>query len=133
MARFQPTPRRWSTRRRASPLSTRAVQPFSKQTAAARRSVHRLVGLPKQRGDWCSRARKSSSCLLGQAAWTFLGALDLARRQAMPSAWKALMASRTAWAEQPRAAAIREGRCPWALASRIWQRRRVKASGQRSP
>jgi hypothetical protein len=41
---------------------------------------------------------------LGQAAWTVLGALDLARGQAVPSAAKALMASRTVWAAQPRVA-----------------------------
>jgi hypothetical protein len=34
-----------------SPLSTRAVQPFSKQASAARPRVHSLVGLPKHRGD----------------------------------------------------------------------------------
>ncbi len=51
LARFQPTPRRLSTRRILSPLSRRVVHPFSKQTWAASGSVHRLVGLPKVRGD----------------------------------------------------------------------------------
>jgi hypothetical protein len=43
------------------------------------------------------------------------------------------MASRTVWVAHPRAAAIWDGFCPDALASRIWDRRRVKASGERRP
>jgi hypothetical protein len=133
LARFQETPKRWRARRMASPLSTRPVQPFSWQTWAAKLRVHRLVGLPKPRGLWWSKARKSSSRSLGQAAWTVLGALDLACRQAVPSVLKALMASRTVWAAQPRAAAMWDGRWPWSLCSRIWQRRSVNASGERRP
>src|SRR5690606_20870512 len=82
---------------------------------------------------WCSRARRSSSRCLGQAGWVVLGALDFGRRQAVPSAAKARRALRTACEEQPREAAIRAGRWPRSLARRIWQRRRVKASRERSP
>jgi hypothetical protein len=57
----------------------------------------------------------------------------LAVRQASPSAAKARRASRTVCTAQPRAAAIWAERCPSALAKRIWQRRRVKASAERKP
>src|SRR5262249_31568659 len=48
-------------------------------------------------------------------------------------AWKARMAWRAEAAVQPRLRAIRAGLWPAALASRVWQRRRVKASGERRP
>ena len=38
----------------ASGLSTRAVRPFSWHTVATNPSVHRRVGLPTVRGDWCN-------------------------------------------------------------------------------
>ena len=44
---------------------------------------------------------------------------------------KAWMALRTVWSLHPRARAIRGARSPLALASRIWQRRRTKASEER--
>lgn len=109
------------------------VQPFSKHTWAARSSVHRLVALPALRGDWCSRERRSSSRALGPAAWIVLGRFDLGRVQPIPAAEKARRALRTAWEEPPKAAAIWAGRWPLSLASRTWQRRRVKASAERSP
>src|SRR5918996_5870883 len=43
------------------------------------------------------------------------------------------MASRTHWSLQCTWALICWGVCPWLLASRIWQRRRVKASEDRKP
>src|SRR5262249_19241827 len=65
--------------------------------------------------------------------WMVLGVLGFGRKQASPSAAKARRASRTVWTPQPRAAAIREGRWPWSLARRTWQRRSVKESGERRP
>jgi hypothetical protein len=62
-----------------------------------------------------------------------LGREERAAKQASPWVWKAWMALRTVWAEQPRAEAIREGRWPEALAVRTWQRRRVNASAERRP
>jgi hypothetical protein len=52
---------------------------------------------------------------------------------AVPRPAKARMASRTVWSLQPTAWVIRCGRSPRALASRIWQRRRVNALGDRRP
>jgi hypothetical protein len=43
------------------------------------------------------------------------------------------MALRTLCEAQPNGQAIWAGRCPRALASKIWHRRRVKASAERSP
>src|ERR671915_479000 len=43
------------------------------------------------------------------------------------------MASQTHWSLQLSWALICWGLCPWLLASRIWQRRRVKASEDRKP
>src|ERR687895_1468008 len=43
------------------------------------------------------------------------------------------MASRTHWSLQCTWALICWGVCPWLLASRIWQRRRMKASEDRKP
>src|SRR5919112_70693 len=43
------------------------------------------------------------------------------------------MASRMPWSLQCSWALICWGGCPWVLASRIWQRRRVKASEDRKP
>src|ERR1700719_2294939 len=43
------------------------------------------------------------------------------------------MALRTDGAVQPKLRAINGGLCPEALASRIWQRRRVKPSAERNP
>src|ERR687895_1106286 len=43
------------------------------------------------------------------------------------------MACRTHWSLQLSWALICWGLCPWLLASRIWQRRRVKASEDRKP
>ena len=117
----------------ASPVSCRGVQPRAWQTSASRSKVHSQVGLPQVRGLWCSRSFKGSlkrSSRKGRAEW---GREDFSSRQAIPSRWKALMALRTVPVEQPRLRAICAGRRPAELASRIWQRRTVKASLERSP
>src|SRR5579859_5176620 len=43
------------------------------------------------------------------------------------------MALRTVWVAQPRFLAMDDGRCPRPEASKIWQRRKVKASHERNP
>src|SRR5262249_16257025 len=62
-----------------------------------------------------------------------VGLEDFARRQSRPSLWKAWMTWRTDEGAQPRLRASCWGVCPWALASRIWQRRKVKAAPERRP
>src|SRR5262249_40016175 len=67
-ARFQPIPSRLRVSRIVSSLTRSAVKPCSKLTSAARSSVHRLVGLPKVRGLWCSSARRRSAPAASKAA-----------------------------------------------------------------
>ena len=59
------------------------------------------------------------------------GAFAAARSS--PRALKACRASSTVWSSQPSCSAIRGARSPRALASRIWQRRKTKASVERRP
>jgi hypothetical protein len=60
LARFHATPIRLKARRIDSTLKAREVTPCSKQTSASRRSIHRLVGLPNERGLSCTIARSRS-------------------------------------------------------------------------
>ena len=117
----------------ASGLSTRGVQPRSKQTSANKLKVQVLRDLPRVRGLWCSRPRKGSSSAVSRRGRALCGREDFSFKQARPSEWKAWMALRTDMAVQPRLRAIRSGDCPEALASRIWQRRRMKAEAERRP
>ena len=132
-ARFHPTPSRLRVRRIDSGLRTRAVHPFSWHTAATGPRVHRLVGLPSVRGDWWSNPFRSSSRVRGHVGWVAFGALGLAVGASAPRAWKARIASPTVWVAHPRVPAIRDGRCPAALAKRIWDRRSTNASADRRP
>jgi hypothetical protein len=130
LARRQFTPNRLSAWRTVSMLTWSGVRPRSQQTSAAQGSVQVRRGLPKVRGRSCSSARNgwASSTRRGR-----LGRRDWACTLAKPRGWKACMGLRTLWAAQPNCRAICAGRCPRALASRIWHRRRVKASAERSP
>src|SRR5262249_47886122 len=133
LARFQPTPSRIRAWRIDSSLISLSVIRSAKATSAASASVQVEVGLPKSRGLRWSRARSRSAARPPRAGLTETGRWDFGRRQAVPSAWKAAMALRTVPVEHRRAAAIGEGRRPSALAERIWDRRSVKASGERRP
>src|SRR5262245_29965680 len=134
LARFQPMPSRCSVARMVSPVTRVAVNPWAKLTSAAHSSVHRLLGLPKRRGLWCNSARNPSACAGPNAAGRRrLGRDEPLRNAGRPWALKACKASSTVWSSQPRCAAIRGARSPRALASRIWQRRSTKASGERRP
>ncbi|MDV7213523.1 hypothetical protein R4769_20530 [Azotobacter beijerinckii] len=77
LARFQPTPSRFSAWRIDSWLSCRSVSPCSKATSAARLKVHRLVGLPKSRGLRCSKVRKRSTCVPASKGTDTFGAMRL--------------------------------------------------------
>ena len=51
----------------------------------------------------------------------------------MPFSLKSWMALRAVWEPHPRFSAMRGARSPRALAKRIWQRLRTKASEERNP
>jgi hypothetical protein len=133
LARRQFTPSRLSAWRIVSMLTGYGVNPRSQQTSAAKRSVQVLRGLPKARGRSCSRARNCSPLPASSTARVRLGRRDRADNEASPRMWKAWIALRTLWVAQLSCWAICAGRCPRALASSIWHRRRVNAFGDRSP
>jgi hypothetical protein len=120
-------------RRLVSRLSTRGVQPFAWQTRATVPRVQVLRGWPNARGLWCSKCRSGSSKAAFSTGRAVLGREDFSVRQPNPSTANAWMALRTDRAVPPRLRAIAAGVWPPALASRIWERRRVKASADRKP
>src|SRR5918996_4157 len=133
LARCQRVPRRARVARMVSPLTRWGVNPCWKLTSAANSRVHRLVGLSKVRGLWCNKARNCSAFSPGKAAWIVWGREDPLLRLSKPARLNARMALRAVCSSQPRWWAIWGARSPRALASRIWQRRRTKASAERQP
>src|SRR5919106_1664703 len=133
LARCQRTPRRSRVARMVSPLTRCGVSPCWQLTSAANSRVHRLVGLSKVRGLWCNKARNCSAFSPGKAAWIVWGREDPLLRLSKPARLNARMALRAVCSSQPRWWAIWGARSPRALASRIWQRRRTKASDERQP
>jgi hypothetical protein len=96
LARFQRTPRRASARRRASPLTGRAVSPAASAVVAASAKVHWLVGWPQVRGLWCRRVRNCSRRAASKAAWGVRrGAEERRVRTATPWVLQAAMTWRT--------------------------------------
>src|SRR6185312_6603712 len=120
-------------RRTVSIERTRGVHPFAWHTRATAASVQVVRVWPNARGLWWSRWRSGSSKAVPRTGRVVLGREDFAARQPGPSAAKAWMALRTDRAVQPRLRAITAGVCPPALASRTWERPRVKASADRKP
>jgi hypothetical protein len=92
-----------------------------------------LRGLPKARGPSCSRARNCSPLSASSTARIRLGRRDRADNEASPQMWKAWITWRTLWFAQLSCWASCAGRCPRALANKIWHCRRVNAAGDRSP
>ena len=133
LARFQPTPRRLRVMRIVSSLTRCGVSPCSKPTSAASSRVHRPVGLPKSRGLRCSSPRSRAARSGSKARWIVLARFEPGRSAAGPRALKACSALRTVCSPQPSCRAIAATGSPRALASTIWLRRSVKASGERSP
>lgn len=133
LARFQRTPRRTNVARIVSPLTRRSVKPRSKETSATNSSVHKLVALPYCRGLLWSNSFSRSACSDGMASPVLCGRRDCCSSAFRPSALKALITSRTVWSLHPKFLAIRMACWPRALASRIWQRRKTKASDERKP
>src|SRR5918996_446544 len=133
LARCQRIPRRSRVARMVSPRTRWGVSPCWKLTSAANSSVQTLVGWPKVRGLWCSKARNCAVFWPGKAAWMVWGREEPSWRLSRPDWLKALIALRTVCWSQPRWWAICGARSPLALARRIWQRRRTKALGERKP
>src|SRR5918999_1446907 len=133
LARCQRTPKRARVARMVSPLTCSGVNPCWKLTWAANSRVHRLVGLPKVRGHWCSKVRNWSAFSPGKAVRVVWGREEPWLRATRPAWLKAQIALRTVWESQPRWWAICGASSPLALARRFWQRRRTKASDKRKP
>jgi len=134
LARIQRTPStRESVARIVSPLTRSWVSPSSKATSAAIASVQRLESRPNSLGERWSISLKASALSSSKASRVFLGREDLARRESRPLSLKSLIASRAVWEAHPRFSAIFGARSPPELARRIWARRIVKASLERSP
>src|SRR5919112_560304 len=133
LARFQRTPSLQSVALMVSPLTLLSVMPCSKLTSAAIESVQKESSLPNFLGSWWSISRRVSTPLWSKAAWTSLGREEPASRASRPRSLKAWMALRTVWEPHPRFSAIRGGCSLRALAKRIWQRLRTKASEERNP
>src|SRR5829696_6685795 len=133
LARFQRTPSLASVARMVSPLTCLSVRPSSELTSAAIASVQKLLSLPNLLGGWWSICRRDSALPSSKAAWTSLGREEPATRAASAFSLKSWMALRTVWEPHPRFSAIRGGCSLRALAKRIWQRLRTKASEERNP
>src|SRR5215212_9624672 len=129
----QRTPNLLSVERIVSPETRSLVMPSSKLTSAACSSVQRVLGLPNSLGEWRKSSLRASTPCSSKAARVRLGLEEPALRASRPRSLKAWMALRTVWEAQPKERAICGGVSPRALASRIWQRRRMKASEERNP
>src|SRR5215204_4413335 len=133
LARFQRTPSLASVARMVSPLTCLSIRPSSKLTSATIASVQKVLCLPNLLGGWWSICRRDSALPSSKAAWTSLGREEPATRAASAFSLKSWMALRTLWEPHPRFSAIRGGCSLRALAKRIWQRLRTKASEERNP
>src|SRR5215213_279726 len=133
LARFQRTPSLASVARMVSPVTLLSVRPCSKLTSAAIASVQKVPSLPNSLGCRWSICRRDSASPSSKAAWTSLGREEPGVKAPRPRSLKSWMALRAVWEPHPRFSAIRGGRSPRALARRIWQRLRTKASEERNP
>jgi hypothetical protein len=133
LARCQPLPRRAKVARMVSALTLFSVIPSSKLTCAAITKVHKVLSLANSLGEWCKSSLRASVCSLPKAVWVCLGREEPATRASTPRRLKSWIASRTVCEAHPRFSAICGAISPRALARSIWQRRRTKASLERSP
>src|SRR5215210_1172888 len=133
LARCQRTPSLDSVARMVSPVTLLSVMPSSKLTSAAIASVQKVPSLPNSLGRRWSIRRRDSASPSSKAAWTSLGREEPGVKAPRPRSLKSWMALRAVWEPHPRFSAIRGARSTRALARRIWQRRRTKASEERNP
>src|SRR5215213_875495 len=133
-ARCHLTPRRReSVARMVSPETRLCVIPSSKATSAAISKVHRLLWWPNSLGQRCSSPLKASALSSSKASRVRRGREDLAIKASTPLALQSWMASRTVCWPQPRFFAICGTSSLLEEARSICERRRVKASLERSP
>jgi hypothetical protein len=133
LARFQLVLSRLRARRTLSVETSVAMMPCSKLTCAASSKVHTPRSLPKSCGLRCKRSCKRwhpSSVNVVRKWW---GREEPSCSTANPVALKSLMTLRTVWSSQPSWWPIAGARSPRELASKIWQRRKTKASDERNP
>jgi hypothetical protein len=107
--------------------------PSPKAACAAISKVPRLVSYPNSLAERWSISLRASALSRSKASRVLLGREDLAPRASRPLWLNLWMASRTVCWPQPRLWAILGACSPLELASKIWQRRKVKASLERSP
>ena len=134
LARIHRTPsRRESVTRIVSPETRSLVNPSSKAASAAICKVHKLVSYPNSLGERWSISRKASALRWSKASRVLWGREDLACRASRPLSLKSWIASRTVCWPQPKFLAICGTSSPLELARSIWERRKAKASLERSP
>jgi hypothetical protein len=133
LARFQFVLSRLRARRTLSLETSVAMMPCSKLTCAASSKVHTPRSRPSSCGLRCKRScnrRHPSSVNVVRRWW---GREEPSCSTSNPVALKSLMTLRTVWSSQPSWKAIAGARSPRELASKIWQRRKTKASDERNP
>ena len=119
VARVHDTPNRRRATRMASALPRRGVRPCAKLPSAASWRGHRLVGLPKVRGLWCSSDRRDSQAPAAKMVEVVCGRDERGGSTARPRWWKACMALRTVGSGQCSCRAIVGVGWPSALVRRI--------------
>src|SRR6266487_3783195 len=132
LARFQVVLSRLRARRTLSSEIGVEIIPCSKLTWAANSKVQMRRSLPKSLGRRCSRSFNRwspSSVKLVCRRW---GREEPSCSTARPEALKPWMTLRTVWSSHPSCWAMVIARSPRALASKIWQRRKTKASDERN-
>lgn len=116
--------------RTVSALTRARVSPRSPQTSATKASVQVDRALPKPRGEVCRSSRSLSALAASNRGSVVCGREDFCCKHPTPSRAKARSPLRTVWSPQLKCWAIWRGVWPTALASKIWLRRRVKASAR---
>src|SRR3954452_18590931 len=132
-ARRQPTPSRLSASRTVSRLTRSAVIPCSAQTSAARARVQVERALPNCRGLWCKSVFSRSLRSVSKTLAAVCGRRDCMATTASPRVSNAHRTLRTACGLHPTACAMTVVVFPRAEAKRMWQRRTVNPSDERSP
>src|ERR1700730_5562838 len=133
LARFQFVLSGVSARRTLSVESSVGMMPCSKLTWAANANVHIPRSLPK---SWRLRCKRSCNCRHASSVNVvrrWWGRDEPSCSTANPVVVKPLITLRTVWSSQPSCLAIAGARSPRADASKIWQRRKTKASDERNP
>jgi hypothetical protein len=132
-ARFQLIFKRLKTRRMLSSETSLVVNPCSKLTKATSSKVHWPRSLPNSCGRRCKMAGNCWAASSEKVVRSWWGREEPSSSTLRPSALKPWITLRTVWSSQPSCRAIFGTRSPRAEASKIWQRRKMKASDERNP